>query len=196
MLEIQANGDKRLRTEPVKVSSLPYTAFTNPQLYIYSIEFSQTKVHNKQPRQAAQDESSIEVEQTNTQEEEDDGWEVAGRGKNKSFRAPQPVQQPVQESLQDLSLEEAKDGDEEKNGDENGDENAPVEEEMPEDDDEDSDAGEWITPDNVIEKKAAELGHKGEGKMKKAQVMQAACITADFAMQVSLLHVYKSNDQL
>lgn len=33
MLEIQANGDKRLRTEPVKVSSLPYTVLTDAQLY-------------------------------------------------------------------------------------------------------------------------------------------------------------------
>lgn len=151
-----------------------------PNCILISIELPQTKVHNKQPRSAAQEDSNIDVDQTNAQPEEDDGWEVAGRGKNKSYRAPPPVQQPVEESLQDLDLEDTKDDDEGKNGDEN----APVED-HPEDDDEDSDAGEWITPDNVIEKKAAELGHKGEGKMKKAQVMQSACITADFAMQVS-----------
>ncbi|KAM3578991.1 20S-pre-rRNA D-site endonuclease nob1 [Umbelopsis sp. WA50703] len=159
MLEVQANGDKRLRTEPVK-----------------------TKVHSKQPREAPQVESNTEPEQSNAQE--DDGWEVAGRGKNKSYRIPQPVQQPeVQETLQELSIDEAKEGDEEKNGAED------AAQEMPEDEDDDSDGGEWITPENVIEKKAAELGHKAEGKTKKAQVMQAACITADFAMQNVLLQM-------
>jgi RNA-binding protein NOB1 len=59
-----------------------------------------------------------------------------------------------------------------------------VEIQIGDDDDEDSDAGEWITPENVVQVKAAELGHHSDGKASKFQVMQVACITADFAMQV------------
>lgn len=77
-------------------------------------------------------------------------------------------------------------------------EEAPVIEEAPveaaaipltEDDDEDDDeGGEWITPDNVDEYKAAEIGVTADEIRKKA-VMAVGCMTADFAMQNVLLQM-------
>ncbi|CAO3665886.1 unnamed protein product [Umbelopsis vinacea] len=165
MLEVQANGTIRLRTEPVK-----------------------TKV-NKKPHQPIQ----VEETEETAEAQDDDGWEVAGRGKHKAHHIP--VQAPtVTEALQNLSVEDTNvpiaEIDEVKDSsavDES--EDAPEEEDNVVDDEDDEDAGEWITPENVVQVKAAELGHKTEGKNKKFQVMQAACITADFAMQNVLLQM-------
>lgn len=55
-------------------------------------------------------------------------------------------------------------------------------------DDSDSDGGEWITPDNVDEYKAAEIGVTADELRKKA-VMAVGCMTADFAMQNVLLQM-------
>lgn len=51
------------------------------------------------------------------------------------------------------------------------------------DDDDDSDAGEWITPDNINEIKAKELG-VDPAEFQESKQMAVACMTADFAMQV------------
>lgn len=60
---------------------------------------------------------------------------------------------------------------------------------LTEDDDEDDDeGGEWITPDNVDEYKAAEIGVTAAELRKKA-VMAVGCMTADFAMQNVLLQM-------
>jgi RNA-binding protein NOB1 len=55
-------------------------------------------------------------------------------------------------------------------------------------DDSDSDGGEWITPDNVDEYKAAEIGVTAD-EIKKRAVMAVGCMTADFAMQNVLLQM-------
>jgi hypothetical protein len=150
---------------------------------------------NKTPRQPVKAQDSEQVDEEEPQNE-DDTWEVAGRGKKSQRRPPvvrqvQPVPTKVTEELENLTLEGNSDGTpsasdmadvlEETSG-------VPDDVEVQvvgdDDEDEDSDAGEWITPENVVQVKAAELGHKGEGKSNKYQIMQVACITADFAMQV------------
>ncbi|KAI9289073.1 Nin one binding Zn-ribbon like-domain-containing protein [Umbelopsis sp. AD052] len=164
MLEVEANGTTRLRTEPVK-----------------------TKV-NKKPRQPTQaPESDDDVEEEEAQDD-DDTWEVAGRGKNKAHRRPvvhqaAPTPTHVTEALNDLKVEETA----EENS--TSSESKETTDAVPEDDEDDEDAGEWITPENVVQVKAAELGHQSEGKTSKFQVMQVACITADFAMQNVLLQM-------
>ncbi|KAI8987512.1 Nin one binding Zn-ribbon like-domain-containing protein [Mycotypha africana] len=56
------------------------------------------------------------------------------------------------------------------------------------DEDEDSDGGEWITPDNVDEFKAAEIGVTAD-ELKKNEKITVGCMTADFAMQNVLLQM-------
>ncbi|KAI8640171.1 Nin one binding Zn-ribbon like-domain-containing protein [Parasitella parasitica] len=55
-------------------------------------------------------------------------------------------------------------------------------------DDSDSDGGDWITPDNVDEYKAAEIGVTAD-ELKRKAVMAVGCMTADFAMQNVLLQM-------
>lgn len=57
-----------------------------------------------------------------------------------------------------------------------------------EDDEDDDEGGEWITPDNVDEYKAAEIGVTADELRKKA-IMAVGCMTADFAMQNVLLQM-------
>ena len=57
---------------------------------------------------------------------------------------------------------------------------APTAEQLEE---EDSDDGEWITPENIEEFKATELGVTPE-ELKKPKNLAVACMTGDFAMQV------------
>lgn len=146
--------------------------------------FFQTKV-NKKPHQPIQ----VEETEETAEAQDDDGWEVAGRGKHKAHHIPVQETPTVTEALQGLSVEDTNvpiaEADEAKDSSAvEESEDAPEEEDNVVDDEDDEDAGEWITPENVVQVKAAELGHKAEGKNKKFQVMQAACITADFAMQV------------
>lgn len=63
-------------------------------------------------------------------------------------------------------------------------------------DSDDEDAGEWITPDNVEDYKAVDLGHQTPQEKsqkptsKKAPAyLKAACMTADFAMQNVLIQI-------
>jgi hypothetical protein len=145
----------------------------------------------RQPLQAEQAEP-----ENNEAAADDDGWEVAGRGKRKAHHMPvqpTPTTQQVTEELKELKVEDnnieqavAAEASNEADKSENVEsEDIYVEDEDDESDhDDDSDGGEWITPENVIEVKAAELGQKVDKRNKKHAVMQAACITADFAMQV------------
>lgn len=59
---------------------------------------------------------------------------------------------------------------------------------LTEDDDDEDEGGEWITPDNVDEYKAAEIGVTAD-ELKKKAVMAVGCMTADFAMQNVLLQM-------
>jgi RNA-binding protein NOB1 len=58
---------------------------------------------------------------------------------------------------------------------------------------EDDGEGEWITPENVSLHKARALGltpsENGSGKGKSKEIIPVGCITADFAMQNSLLQM-------
>jgi RNA-binding protein NOB1 len=58
---------------------------------------------------------------------------------------------------------------------------------------EDDDEGEWITPENVSMHKARALGltpsENGSVKGKSKEIIPVGCITADFAMQNSLLQM-------
>lgn len=149
---------------------------------------------NKKPRQSTQALVDAGEDEEEAAQDEDDTWEVAGRGKNKSHRRPVVHQAPptpthVTEALEDLKVEDnvaeaASSSDAVENATGAAATSEDIDIQIGDDDDEDSDAGEWITPENVVQVKAAELGHKSEGKASKFQVMQVACITADFAMQV------------
>ena len=63
-------------------------------------------------------------------------------------------------------------------------------------DSDNSDAGEWITPDNVQDHKAVDLGHQTPQETanktpskKPPTLLKAACMTADFAMQNVLIQI-------
>ncbi|TIB61063.1 hypothetical protein E3P78_02917 [Wallemia ichthyophaga] len=65
-----------------------------------------------------------------------------------------------------------------------------------EDESDDEDAGDWITPDNVEDHKAVDLGHqtiqeqsKKDRSKKPPVFLKAACMTADFAMQNVLIQI-------
>lgn len=65
-----------------------------------------------------------------------------------------------------------------------------------EDESDDEDAGDWITPDNVEDHKAVDLGHqtiqeqsKKDTSKKPPVFLKAACMTADFAMQNVLIQI-------
>ncbi|KAI9487774.1 MAG: Nin one binding Zn-ribbon like-domain-containing protein [Benjaminiella poitrasii] len=61
-------------------------------------------------------------------------------------------------------------------------------EELVEDEEDSEDGGEWITPDNVDEYKAAEIGVTPD-ELKQKTKMAVGCMTADFAMQNVLLQM-------
>lgn len=56
------------------------------------------------------------------------------------------------------------------------------------DDEDDGYEGDWITPDNVDEYKAIELGVTPE-ELRKTQQISVGCMTSDFAMQNVLLQM-------
>ncbi|KAI9499178.1 Nin one binding Zn-ribbon like-domain-containing protein [Zychaea mexicana] len=66
--------------------------------------------------------------------------------------------------------------------------NEPAVTEQLVEDEDDSDCGEWITPDNIEDFKATELGVTPE-ELKKQNTMAVACMTGDFAMQNVLLQM-------
>ncbi|KAG1246687.1 hypothetical protein G6F68_014533 [Rhizopus microsporus] len=55
-------------------------------------------------------------------------------------------------------------------------------------DEEDEDGGEWITPENVDEYKASEIGVTPE-ELRQTETVTVGCMTADFAMQNVLLQM-------
>lgn len=57
-----------------------------------------------------------------------------------------------------------------------------------EEDEEDEDGGEWITPENVDEYKASEIGVTPE-ELRQTETVTVGCMTADFAMQNVLLQM-------
>ena len=104
MLEVQAKWYIRLRTEPVKVCAI----WDNQRVY-RDVFFSncaggvffQTKV-NKKPHQPIQ----VEETEETAEAQDDDGWEVAGRGKHKAHHIPVQETPTVTEALQNLSVED------------------------------------------------------------------------------------------
>lgn len=74
--------------------------------------------------------------------------------------------------------------------------NIQVDDESGDEDESDNDAGEWITPDNVEEYKAVDLGHQTpidksqkSSSKKPPVVLKAACMTADYAMQNVIIQI-------
>jgi RNA-binding protein NOB1 len=143
---------------------------------------------------------------------DEDGWEIATNQKrapakkyystpkkaaNKPAKTTAPVPAaPVEELVESVGQIDIKDEEEKV---------APVVEEaaapavveeqakigvipLTEDDDDEDEGGEWITPDNVDEYKAAEIGVTAD-ELKKKAVMAVGCMTADFAMQNVLLQM-------
>lgn len=139
---------------------------------------------------------------------DEDGWEIATNQKRAPAKKynntpkrvlPKPTA-PVEELAEAVEKIEIKEPvvEEKKEVKEEEETTANVEEEKKEEpkenavplteDDSDSDGGEWITPDNVDEYKAAEIGVTADELRKKA-IMAVGCMTADFAMQNVLLQM-------
>ena len=85
-----------------------------------------------------------------------------------------PVEESIVEESKETPVEESKE--------------APVPLAEEEEEESDEEGGEWITPDNVDEYKAAEIGVTADELRRKA-VMAVGCMTADFAMQNVLLQM-------
>ncbi|OAD81004.1 hypothetical protein PHYBLDRAFT_17872 [Phycomyces blakesleeanus NRRL 1555(-)] len=106
--------------------------------------------------------------------------------------APQPVKketdEPVKEKTNESAKEEVKESVKEEDPVEylvQSVDDIIIDENIDEDD---SDAGDWITPENVGEFQAAQLGVTPE-EMRKPKKMEVACVTSDFAMQNVLLQM-------
>ncbi|KAK4516483.1 uncharacterized protein ATC70_011455 [Mucor velutinosus] len=177
-LEKRENGDANIRTEPL--TSRPSGALPSappPMSYI------------KRPQLEKQ--------------VDEDGWEIATNTKRapakKYNHTPKKIlpvvkkEEPKQEEIKEKEEEEESKKEEEaladavKKVDINQDEKK-LEIPLTEEDDSDSDGGEWITPDNVDEYKAAEIGVTAD-ELKKKAIMAVGCMTADFAMQNVLLQM-------
>ncbi|KAL0088612.1 Nin one binding Zn-ribbon like-domain-containing protein [Phycomyces blakesleeanus] len=137
-------------------------------------------------------------------EADDDGWEIATSKKKGPAKkgptpkktntpaAPQPVKketdEPVKEKTNESAKEEVKESVKEEDPVEylvQSVDDIIIDENIDEDD---SDAGDWITPENVGEFQAAQLGVTPE-EMRKPKKMEVACVTSDFAMQNVLLQM-------
>lgn len=101
--------------------------------------------------------------------------------------------------------EEDEEGEEGEDEGEEGEENelilnVPGSEEIPtlaqdekEEEEENDGGGEWITPENVHIHKAASYGQTLDNKRRKwPMIMKVACMTADYAMQVSAWREFKN----
>ncbi|KAI9032769.1 Nin one binding Zn-ribbon like-domain-containing protein [Phycomyces nitens] len=146
-------------------------------------------------------------------EADEDGWEVATSKKKKpvkkgptpkKVKGPAPAPSAAKEEVKEAPKEEVKESPKEevKEAPKEAVKEAPKEKDPVEYlvqsvndviidenvDDDDSDAGEWITPDNVEEFQAVQLGVTPE-EMRKPKRMEVACVTSDFAMQNVLLQM-------
>ncbi|KAI8330958.1 Nin one binding Zn-ribbon like-domain-containing protein [Choanephora cucurbitarum] len=135
---------------------------------------------------------------------DEDGWEIATNTKKsaKKFTPKKNTTQPSTKHETPVKQEVPDNADAEQKEDKDNVEQAAesieklniqptttaplVEEE--EDDSSDEEGGDWITPDNVDEYKAAEIGVTADDLRNKA-VMAVGCMTADFAMQNVLLQM-------
>ncbi|RCI05671.1 Nin1 binding protein [Rhizopus stolonifer] len=131
---------------------------------------------------------------------DEDGWEIATHSK----KAPAKKQTPKKTTKQGLKKEEpvkqesekveeepvVKDSQEQIERVSESIEKLDIQPEQQQEEDESSDeeGGEWITPDNVDEYKAAEIGVTADELRNKA-AMAVGCMTADFAMQNVLLQM-------
>ncbi|KAI8359990.1 Nin one binding Zn-ribbon like-domain-containing protein [Blakeslea trispora] len=128
---------------------------------------------------------------------DEDGWEIATNTKKSAKKfVPKKNTAPSsdkQETSQNVNTEEEHKDDVEKVAesvealDIQPTPTAPLVEEE-EEDSSDEEGGDWITPDNVDEYKAAEIGVTADELRNKA-VMAVGCMTADFAMQNVLLQM-------
>jgi RNA-binding protein NOB1 len=130
---------------------------------------------------------------------DEDGWEIATNQKRapaKKYTPKKTNKVPTPVKAEEEKEEEKKEEEVEKVAEsiEKIDIQEPVLEQVKKDeiplteDDSDSEGGEWITPDNVDEYKAAEIGVTAD-EIKKRAVMAVGCMTADFAMQNVLLQM-------
>ncbi|KAF1797321.1 Nin one binding Zn-ribbon like-domain-containing protein [Mucor lusitanicus] len=170
-LEKRENGDANIRTEPL--TSRPSGALPSappPMSYI------------KRPQLEKQ--------------VDEDGWEIATNTKrapakkyNHTPRKILPVVKKEEPKKEEIKEEEEKLVEAIQKVDISHDDQKTPEIPLTEDqDDSDSDGGEWITPDNVDEYKAAEIGVTAD-ELKKKAIMAVGCMTADFAMQNVLLQM-------
>ncbi|KAG2224974.1 hypothetical protein INT45_000095 [Circinella minor] len=180
--EARANGTDGIRKEPVKIRPTGTLPSAPPP---------------KQKTASSSVEDSVD----------DDGWETAApkkKGRHYNNNKKKQPQQPkkVEEVPASSSTATATTTDNGSEKKESADtvtqqlENLTIEsvteqqqqqEEQVDEDDSDNEA-EWITPDNIEEYKATELGVTPE-ELKKPKNLTVACMTSDFAMQNVLLQM-------
>lgn len=138
---------------------------------------------------------------------DEDGWEIAkpkkkglhnkkpASKKNKKKAKPAVDVSETTEQMQNLSMKEEGSSKQEEKVDDQEHQQQPVSSanetpatndvivEEEEDFDEDDDAG-WITPENVTEHRAMEMGVRAD-ELNNPKSLSVACMTGDFAMQVT-----------
>ncbi|RUS17018.1 Nin one binding Zn-ribbon like-domain-containing protein [Endogone sp. FLAS-F59071] len=215
MLEVEANGTARLRTEPVRAKTQAGAIHREPHRP-KPVAASEATASDTSAA-AAKDTSDVTNEVTKMQEPVNDAVEevqrkletvtigdVADESKEKEKR-PDREDQLSEESKhggedEARNEEESEEGEEgEEGGNEESEEDKGEEGEgkgegalaQDEEEEEENDGdGEWITPENVHKHKAASYGQTLDNKRRKwPLVMKVACMTADYAMQNVLLQM-------
>ncbi|KAJ8654419.1 hypothetical protein O0I10_009860 [Lichtheimia ornata] len=188
-LEERTNGLDNIRSEPLRTRPTGKLPSAPPQNTALRVQDDDDD-----------DEPSVD----------EDGWEIAkpkkkgyhnskkpASKKNKKKPAAAAAVDETTEQMQNLSMkeEEKKSGDA-KVDDQEAKEQQPLSSptaandvivEEVEDFDEDDDAG-WITPENVTEHRAMEMGVKAD-ELNNPKSLSVACMTGDFAMQNVLLQM-------
>ncbi|KAI8375994.1 Nin one binding Zn-ribbon like-domain-containing protein [Radiomyces spectabilis] len=174
-LEVKVNGHDNIRKEPVKprpIGALPTAPPPKPK-YIPKKALAEPVV-------------------------DEDGWEQATT--KKKYRKPQhkapstPSPAPASPAPAESTVASEKASDAAKESSEPS--VAEITEKFNDveiivgngDEEDDSDDGDWITPDNVDEFKATELGVTPE-ELRNVDQLDVACVTSDFAMQNVLLQM-------
>ncbi|KAI7900397.1 Dopey, N-terminal-domain-containing protein [Cokeromyces recurvatus] len=164
-LENRENGDANIRKEPLQTRPTGALPSAPPPKPVYK------KVEEKKV--------------------DEDGWEIVTKPSKsvKKYNKNTTKREPTkQEDNNNLDVDKVAESVEKVTIQEPVTEVYRTAEELVEDEEDDEDGGEWITPDNVDEYKAAEIGVTPDELKQKAK-MSVGCMTADFAMQNVLLQM-------
>ncbi|KAI7875385.1 hypothetical protein K492DRAFT_104948, partial [Lichtheimia hyalospora FSU 10163] len=185
-LEERANGLDNIRSEPLRIRPTGKLPSAPPQ-----------NTASKVQDDDEDDEPSVD----------EDGWEIAKPKKKGPFKKhtsnkksekkanPAVDVSETTEQMQNLSMKDDDVSTKQENDDQAQEKSTPSPEETSATDviveevdfDEDDDAG-WITPENVTEHRAMEMGVRSD-ELNNPKSLSVACMTGDFAMQNVLLQM-------